>query len=84
MAMAAKLPTIDIDIFAEDKILKKFSKFLHQKNYDINANFACTRQILSTFVEGTYGLKLTKIMLTEAIFSCRGKELEGGDSKLYN
>jgi hypothetical protein len=23
-------------------------------------------------------------MLTEAIFTCRGKELEVGDSKLYN
>ena len=55
--------------------------YIKKENLDLQVNFAFSRKTFSEFMKKQYGVELSHFMLTEAILSCRGMELDASDPK---
>jgi hypothetical protein len=61
---------------SQAKIMKQLVSYLKNQNLDSKSDFSWNRQTFSQFMLHTYGIRLSQQYLTEAIYACRGKDLE--------
>ena len=71
----------ELGLLTVEQIKLDLYNYIKRENLDLQVNFAFSRKSFSEFMEKQYGVKLSHFMLTEAILSCRGTELDSSDPK---
>ena len=71
----------ELSNLTSDQVKKDLFTYIKRENLDLQVNFAFSRKTFSDFMLKQYGVTLSHFMVTEAILSCRGTEMDSSDPK---